>query len=57
MRQIAHEILSTINQHVPELSAHAQPVVPPSPLRGNASLLCSNLSMEIQEIQRMIGEH
>jgi hypothetical protein len=28
MRQIAHEILSTIHQFAPEFSAHAQPVVP-----------------------------
>lgn len=28
MRQIAHELLSTIHQFVPEFSQHAQPVVP-----------------------------
>lgn len=28
MRQIAHELLSTIHQFVPEFSEHAQPVIP-----------------------------
>jgi hypothetical protein len=28
IRQIAHELLSTIHQFVPEFSQHAQPVVP-----------------------------
>lgn len=28
MRQIAHELLSTLHQYVPEFSVHAQPVVP-----------------------------
>ena len=28
MRQIAHEVLSTISEFVPEFSAHAQPVIP-----------------------------
>lgn len=28
MRQIAHELLSTIHQFVPEFSQHAQPIVP-----------------------------
>lgn len=29
MRQIAHELLSTINQYAPEFSAYAQPIIPP----------------------------
>lgn len=28
MRQIAHELLSTVHQFVPEFSQHAQPIVP-----------------------------
>ena len=31
MRQIAHELLSTIHQFVPEFSQHAQPVAPANP--------------------------
>lgn len=34
MRQLAHEVLSTINEFVPEFSTYAQPVVPEEPPSG-----------------------
>lgn len=33
MRQIAHELLSTIHQFVPEFSQYAQPIIPPGAAR------------------------
>jgi len=33
MRQIAHELLSTVHQFVPEFSQYAQPIIPPDAAR------------------------
>ena len=33
MRQIAHEVLSTIHQFVPEFSQYAHPIIPPDAAR------------------------
>ncbi len=38
MRQIAHELLCTINQFVPEFREHAAPIIPADSLKTNVSL-------------------